>query len=141
VKDKKAIILVILAIGAIISLSHGMLSLSSRSRRARPAARPAAEASGETAQGSGVESIRRRVVRTIFKSSPRNPFSTAKASSGGAPFVLGGIVGSAKNPKAMIGNDIVGVGEKVGGCTVVVIKSDRVILNDGTRDIELKMEE
>ena len=41
----------------------------------------------------------------------------------------------------MIGEAIVAKGGKVEGNTIVDIKPDRVILNDGTKNFELKLEQ
>jgi len=45
------------------------------------------------------------------------------------------------NPTAMIGDVIVKRGDKLGANTVVEINPDSIILNDGTKDFELKLKE
>ena len=50
---------------------------------------------------------------------------------------LNGIVWDEENPKAIINGAIIGIGDKLGVNTIVDIKKDRVILNDGAADFEL----
>lgn len=54
--------------------------------------------------------------------------------------ILTGIFLDEKSPKALIGNVVVGIGDNVGGNTVIKIEKDRVILSDGSKDFELKLE-
>ena len=54
---------------------------------------------------------------------------------------LNGIIASGKTFKAMIGDSIVGKGDKISGNTVLEVQKDKVILNDGTKDFELKIEQ
>ena len=76
-----------------------------------------------------------------------DPFSGRPISveTGGISEIkLSGIVYSAKNPKesyAIINNDIIGIGGKVGDSQlkIVNITQDEVTLNDGTKDIKLRV--
>ena len=45
----------------------------------------------------------------------------------------------AGHPRAIINNAIVGVGDTISGSTVVDIKKDRVIFNDGTEYFEVRI--
>ncbi len=54
---------------------------------------------------------------------------------------LTGIMGDKKDSLAIINGDIVKIGDKIGAVIVVDIKQDRVILNDGFRNIELVLKE
>ena len=54
---------------------------------------------------------------------------------------LTGMLWDKQIPKVIINNEIFGVGDKVGPNTIVDIEQDRVILNDGSRDFELKFKE
>lgn len=133
-KNKKVIILIVLSIFAVISLIHGMV------------ARPRAKTAGQDITGkkellppqSGF-SVERRAKRSKFTSWKRNPF-VAGGTSTASNLVLSGIIWSKSKPKAMIGDMIVTKGTKIEGNTVVDIKPDKVILNDGTKDFELKLE-
>lgn len=72
----------------------------------------------------------------------RDPFSLApiipseKYSSG---TYLNGILWDKACPMAIINDEIVKIGDSVGGKIVVDIKQDRVILNDGVTDFELRL--
>ncbi|MDP3142888.1 MAG: hypothetical protein Q8N14_02935 [Candidatus Omnitrophota bacterium] len=73
----------------------------------------------------------------------RDPFSAevitpVKIPQGGLS--LSGIFLDAKIPKAIIGDTIVGVGDKIEDKTITEIKKDRVILSDGSKDYELRLE-
>lgn len=73
----------------------------------------------------------------------RDPFSLApiipleKYSSG---IYLNGILWDKSCPMAIINDQIVKIGDTVSGKIVVDIKQDRVILNDGNKDFELRLE-
>lgn len=72
----------------------------------------------------------------------RDPFTAApivsmeKSSSG---VLLEGIVYDKANPMALINNQVVKIGSRVGINTVINIKQNSVILNDGTKDFELRL--
>ena len=75
----------------------------------------------------------------------RDPFFKQPAEITNKPFLssefyLSGIVWDKDNPTAIINNKIVKIGAEIAGSTVVNIKEDRVILNDGIRNFELKMD-
>jgi len=86
----------------------------------------------------GIIFLTRRAKRSNYSSWGRNPFLIS-----GAPirrfggFTINGILWDKKNPLAIINERIVKIGDKIDGNTVVNIKQDRVILNDGSKDIEL----
>ena len=67
----------------------------------------------------------------------RNPFVLESVASGSQILALSGILWDAENPKAIIGDKIVGKGDKIEEKTVIDIQKDRVILNDGVKDFEL----
>ncbi len=52
---------------------------------------------------------------------------------------LAGIIWDEKKPLAIINNEIVKAQDKINGRTVIEIKHDRVILNDGSEDFELRL--
>ena len=134
-QNKKVIALIVLAIFAVISLIHGMT--------ARPKKKLAV--SPETAQTAGppapkeVLTVERQYKRSAYKSWKRSPFVPTGTSTSSS-LTVSGIIWSKDKPKAMVGDAMVVKGDKVGGNTVVDIKPDRVILNDGTKDFELKLE-
>ena len=83
--------------------------------------------------------------RTSYKDWGKNPFSASKAaippSVGSRGTRLGGIIYDANDVCALINDELAHKGDSVDGKKVVEIYRDRVILNDGTKDIELRLEE
>lgn len=132
-QNKKVVILIVLSIFAAISLIHGLTA-----RPKAGSAVPAITAPVSMVPDKGVLSVERRAKRSKFTSWKKSPFvpSGTPASSN---LVLSGIIWNKDKPKAMIGDTIVTKGANIAGNTVVDIKPDRVILNDGTKDFELKM--
>lgn len=55
-------------------------------------------------------------------------------------FILGGILWDVNKPAAIISGEVVAKGDSVGSYVVVEVQPDRVILNDGEKDIELRLE-
>lgn len=136
-KNKKVIILIVLGIFAIISLIYGITTgPKGRSRRAEIAV----GGNFQPASSQAILSTQRRAKRSSFTSWKRNPFVPTGIPGTPSNLVLNGILSSGNNLKAMIGDNIVGKGDKIGNNTVIEIKEDRVILNDGTKDFELKLE-
>jgi type II secretory pathway component PulC len=132
-QNKKVIILIALAIFAVISLIHGIM--------AKPKAKtaiPGIITAGELQAPQGGLFVERRAKRSKFTSWKRSPF-VASGTSTSSNLVLSGVIWNKDKPKAMIGDIIVTKGSKIEGNTVVDIKPDRVILNDGTKDFELKI--
>lgn len=140
-QNKKVIILLVLSIGAVISLIYGITSRSGTKRYAQPSA-GAVSVDKTDPSVRHIIPIKRHGKKTAFTSWGRNPF-ILKGVAGvpGEGLALGGIMWNEKNPKAMISNSIVGVGDKVGENTIVGIKRDRVILNNGTEDFVLTWEQ
>ena len=139
-QNKKVIILIALGMVAFISLMYGV--------SAKPKWQKSADNQGAVIKNTGgtaspenvVGQVKRHATRTKFNSWKRSPF-IPKGTAGTAysKLVLNGILASGKGFKAMIGDSVVGKGDKVEGNTVVEVKPDRVILNDGTKDFELKL--
>lgn len=132
-QDKKVLALIILVIFAIISLIHGITAPAKR--KIRTAASSKTESLLPAKGSFGVE---RRAKRTKFTSWKRSPFVPSGMTS--TELILNGIIWNKTRPKAMIGDAIVVKGDRIAQNTVVDIKPDRVILNDGTKDFELKLE-
>ena len=137
-QNKKLIIAIVLGIGAVFSVFYGVTSKPKARSHAGSAI--SAAAPEEPGPAGSVAAVKRLAKRSQFASWARSPF-VHKSSGGGVTLVLNGIVGSPKNPKAMIGDAVVGKGDKLGVYTVVDIGQNKVILNDGSKDIELKMEQ
>ncbi len=86
----------------------------------------------------GSMGVERRAGRTKITSWKRSPFVPSAAAS--TERVLNGNIWSKTKPKAMIGDTILMKGDRIAEYMVVDIKPDRVILNDGEKDFEIKLE-
>lgn len=85
---------------------------------------------------------KRRVARTEAKDWGRNPFTASGVSESGiSGLQLGGIISDAGGRYALINEQIARDGDTVGAYKVVRINEDGVIVNDGNKDIELKLEQ
>lgn len=80
--------------------------------------------------------------RAGYKDWGRDPFViTQTPASHSSALALGGIVYDEKDNYVLINDQVLHIGDQVNGNKVVDIKQDRVILNDGNKDIELKLEQ
>ena len=146
-QNKKHIALVVLGVCAVISLIYGITSNpkgKSRAAVSSPATTPAAnsvQAPAATNQTQGAPSIKRRAKRSSFQSWARSPFIPKSVKGSSYQMELSGILGSGKNLKAMINGQILGKGDKLGSATVTDISPNEVMLNDGSKDIVLKLEQ
>jgi hypothetical protein len=141
-KNKKVIIAAILTVMAIASLIYGITTPSGNARpRSLPAKGRSVSAAEEEA-GARIDSLfaRRRAARTKYRTWKRNAFISKDTSGSSSGLVLNGILGSGPGAKAMIGDNIVKVGDIVGGNKVVEIRPKKVILNDGEKNFELTMD-
>jgi len=91
----------------------------------------------------GTAYLTRNAKKTAYSSWFRDPFSASSAPiEDYTGLTLSGIMWWDKdNPKAIINNNIVSIGDKVGEATVIDIKQDRVIFNDGSKIFELRLNE
>lgn len=137
--NKKIIALIVLAALAVISLIYGVTA-SPKSRVKESAASGQFAIAPLQSTANNVAAAGRRAKRSQFKAWKRNPFAAGLAGSTATELTLNGIIWSKTKPKAMIGDAIVVKGDTVGGNRVVDIQSNKVILNDGTKDFELKIE-
>ena len=60
---------------------------------------------------------------------------------GGGVIALSGILWDVKDSKAVINGEIVGIGDEINKYSVVDIDRNSVVLNNGTKDIEISLEE
>jgi len=72
----------------------------------------------------------------------RDPFSKQQVISvSRSSYVnLSGIAWDEEFPTAIINGQIVGVGDEIGGYRVIEIRRNKVVLTDGLKDVELKLE-
>lgn len=144
-KNKKIIILVILSVGAVFSLTYGMLTPSKIRREIRSRSVSAKKKGIAATQEKSIASIApstRHSSRTSYTSWVRDPFSSGPAVSSPTTISdmrLTGILWDDVAPLAMINDNPIGVGDKIGGYTVADIQKDTVILTDGTKNYELRL--
>ena len=136
-KDKKLIVLIVLGALAMFSIVYGLISPTKAEREAKKDDETTQEQSGKAGE---IVLHERQTERTKYKTYKRNVF-VPKGSTKANKLILDGIMWSEQSPKAMIDNEIVGVGEKIGTNTVVDIKPDQVILNNGAEDFAIKLPE
>lgn len=85
---------------------------------------------------------KRKAPRTQAKDWGRNPFAASGVSESGiSGLQLGGIISDAGGRYALINDQIARAGDMVGAYKVVRINEFGVIVNDGNKDIELKLEQ
>lgn len=135
-KNKKLILLIVLSVAAFFSLLYGIVTPSSVKRQAVTANE--LEPGGALPVADKVALFERTARRTDYVSWGRNPFMLKEAAVSVKRFKLNGIAWDPVSPRAVINDQIVGIGDKIDGNTVVEIKTDRVILNDGLNDFELR---
>ncbi|MEI6863265.1 MAG: hypothetical protein WCK38_02570 [Candidatus Omnitrophota bacterium] len=146
-QNKKLIALIVLGVCAVISLIYGATSTPKGKGRAAvrsPAITPdisGVQVQVATGQAQNTTSIKRRAKRSSFQSWARSPFIPKSVKGSSYQMELSGILGSGKNLKAMINGQILGKGDKLGSATVTDISPNEVMLNDGSKDIVLKLEQ
>ena len=138
-QNKKLIILAVLGVLAIFSLFYGIFT-PSKTRRP-PQVRESDIQSERKVSMTEKPILAQRVTkRTNYTSWGRNPFTLQKTSSKAfKDLILDGIMWDKEKPLAIINGEIVKIGDNISANLVVDIKQDRVILNDGTKDFELKL--
>lgn len=131
--DKKKIILIALVAVSGFVWGYRGLGVFSRNKQAKSSPKGAFPLlSAQTRQAR----------RSEYKDYKRNPFTTAPVSqSQGAGLRLSGIIYDEKGLYALINDQIVHLGGKIGEYAVIGITQGKVILNDGAKNIELKIEE
>lgn len=78
-----------------------------------------------------------RQKKSSYEDWGRNPFMSSLAVSQGP--ILDGILWDASKPVAIINGEIAGKGDSVGPYVVVEVRPESVLLNDGEKDIELRL--
>lgn len=138
-EKKKLILLVVLTTLALFSLLYGILIPSKVRRRlsSEPDLSQGAPRRRSLFLSTPAERLSRR---SDYPSWGRNPFlPKGSQASGFGKWILDGIAWDEKSPRAVINDRIIEVGNKIGGARVVEIRKDRVVLNDGATDFELRL--
>ena len=137
-ENKKLIVLIGLAFLALLSLLYGILTPSKVKRQL--SSKPDLSEGRPAKPLPSFVLAERSLARSDYPSWGRSPFLPKGAStSTGGKLILDGIAWDKKSPRAVINDRIVEVGDEIGGMSVVEIKKDRVILNDGKTNIELRL--
>lgn len=140
-QNKKQIILIILSIGAVISLYYGITAPPKSKYSTGRSARPVTQVARVEVAKRAIQA-KRLGKKTTFVSWGRSPFVPKTAvEKGVTSFTLNGILWDETYPTAIINNDIVAVGDNIGKNTVVRIDANQVVLNDGIKDFTLRLEE
>jgi hypothetical protein len=139
-QNKKLIALIILSVCAVISLVYGMVAPTRSKGRQPISSKPSRDKPVKIAETGFF--AKRDAKKSNYATWGRNPFIPKEVVIKKIPkFILNGIVFDEKGPRAVINDEIVGIGDKIGKNTIVDIRRDSVILNDGISDIELRLEE
>ena len=137
-RDKKIILLAVLAVAAVISLTYGLTS-SSKGREKTDAG-PSPENPEVIRELHDLAPLVRPARKDEFASWGRNPFMPWGLQGGASSAVtLNGIAWDPKNPKAVINDRIVGVGDEIAGCRVKEIKPASVVLSGEEGERELRV--
>lgn len=138
--NKRAQLVGVVVIG-VLAAGTFVQGLMKCSRGAEPPA--ASEATLSQAETVRTEAnMKSRVIaRTRFEDWGRNPFAEEEQaeSAPGVDLALSGIAWDPVRPQAVINGRIVGVGDKVGGVSIVEINQDRVIVEDESSSYELHL--
>lgn len=130
--DKKKVILVILTVVTIFVWGKGLYTGSRNKGRlviAKDEALPL------------IDFQKRQKSRTAYEAWGRNPFMVASGPTSEAfGLKLGGITYDAKYRCALINDKIIHVGESIGGYRVLSIDKEKVVVSDGAKHIELRLE-
>lgn len=136
-QNKKLLLLIVLSIASVFSLFYGIFT-PSRTKRNILTKNSGIQKVKTIMTEKGIISLTRRAKRSNYSSWGRNPFAIS-----GTPIrrfeglILNGILWDNKSPMAIVNEKIVKIGDKIDGNVVVDIEQDRVILNDGSKNIEL----
>ncbi len=135
-----AVLVVVLILVSINSCHRIKRKLSSVSvPAAAPAAVLAPQQRGGTISAVSKEQPQAKYAEAAKLEWIRDPFSDKIYLSGigEIDLKLSGILWDEKSPSAIISNKIVTEADSIGKYTVLKIKEDRVILNDGVKNVEL----
>lgn len=101
--------------------------------------------SSKVSRATGKELYKKLLEETKTLTLKRDPFSfvpiVSKDAASSNKIDLSGILYDKDHPLAIINGQIVKPGDRVGVNAVINIKKDRVILNDGYKDFELKLDQ
>lgn len=138
--DKKRIELVVTAVLVLILILSWANSIKISKRRKGAAPAKAASAKLAPAEKEAVGASEQDWQSLEWARDPFTGRVYSGEASGPIDLQLQGILWDEKKPRALIGGEIVGKGDALGNNVVIKISKDSVLLNDGTNDLELKLE-
>ena len=142
--EKKKILLISLGAVAALIFLRGMMALSAAKHKSSESTNHSSAEDPSKSVASSEISMRLPRQREGVAYG-RNPFTHVEVSTPMAPsanaYILNGIMWDNRSPQAIINNQIVGRGGRIGRDTVVDILPNKVILNDGERDLVLEVDE
>ena len=122
-QNKKMTVLVILGIAAVISLLYGIITPAKGRREISLKKLSVSHDKAGILQKDIL--MTREKQRTSFDTWGRNPFLLHKDSLG--KFALNGILWDDGNPMAIVNDEVVGVGDKIGTAVIVEITKGSII--------------
>jgi hypothetical protein len=138
-ENKKFLLLSGLGLALAASFAYGVFGPSLKKT---PAAAVQAAALGFPDTLDGLTVPERQASRTAYKTWGKNPMVAREAVSGPAVsgFALSGILWDKTKPTAIVNDEIVTRGSRLGDFVVVEIRKDRVVLDDGQNRVDLRLE-
>lgn len=134
---KKIILLVILVTFAVFNIARN-LRVSSDKRDNNVVLR----GDGKVRIAFDPSGVARTIKRTGFESWKRSPFIPTEVAARKVPtLALSGIFWDEDKATAIIDNEIVTVGDRIGEIVIVDIQNNTVKLKDGENDFELTLQE
>lgn len=138
-QNKKIIALIILSIGAVISLIYGIFAPTKVGRQfsSKPAV---VREIKKVPLAERIMPAHRYTKRTKYREWGKSPFIDKEVVIKRTPaLVLNGIAWDEKSPVAVVNDDVVRVGDNVDGNRIVAIEPNKVVFNDGTDNFELTL--
>ena len=140
-RNKKVTVLIVLSVIAVFVLAYGIAAPPKSKGRVRQKKEDVSYGKNRKEPPVAQAQAKGHAVKSQFVSWKRRPFVPSGVPGASSNLALNGILGSGKDLKAMMGDAIVGKGDKIGNNTVVEVKKNSVILNDGAKDFELRLKE
>lgn len=129
----KGLIVIILWLTAGCAKKEGGQAQPVQNRSQLPAEQQLRNTGGEPPAGEALSPLK------YGREDPFSPVFDKIDRSKQKTLMVEGIVWDKERAMVIINNQIIGVGDQVEGNTVVEIKDNSVILNDGMRDFELRL--
>ncbi|MFH1771500.1 MAG: hypothetical protein ABH872_01675 [Candidatus Omnitrophota bacterium] len=138
---RKITIAVFLCLAAFISLFYGIFTPSPSKRILKTGVSESIILNNDKLEMPPAQTVSfiRSAKKSSFTAWGRNPFMLRPDKQRPPAVKLMGIIWD-KEPKAVLNGNLLGIGETINKVTIIDIKEDSVILNDGLKDFELYIE-